>query len=74
LAERKDLFMKQNIGSVDKWIRIVVGLVLLSMILWAPGGLKWLGLLGLILLVTALLGFCPLYALLGISTHKTPKK
>jgi len=66
--------MKQNIGSVDKWIRIVLGVVLLSMLLWAPGGLKWFALLGLILLVTALLGFCPLYALLGISTNKAQKK
>jgi hypothetical protein len=66
--------MKMNIGVTDKWIRIVVGLVLLSMLLWVPGGLKWLGLIGLIPLVTALLGFCPLYALFGINTNKEQKK
>ena len=66
--------MKKNIGVTDKWIRIVAGLALLSMLLWVPGGLKWLGLIGIIPLGTALLGFCPLYALFGISTNKAEKK
>ena len=63
--------MTKNIGKMDKWIRIGLGIALLSMLLWVPGGLKWLGLIGLIPLVTALIGFCPLYSLLGISTNKT---
>ncbi len=62
--------MKKNIGTVDRWIRIVLGLAILSLLLWAPGGTRWLGLIGLIPLVTALLGFCPLYALFHISTNK----
>lgn len=65
--------MKKNIGTVDKWVRIVLGLALLSMFLWVPGGLQWLGLIGLIPLVTALVGFCPLYALFGINTNKHAK-
>ncbi len=65
--------MTKNIGKIDKWIRIVLGIALLSMLLWVPGGLKWLGLIGLIPLVTALIGFCPLYSLLGISTNKESK-
>ncbi|MDD3213951.1 MAG: DUF2892 domain-containing protein [Eubacteriales bacterium] len=66
--------MKKNIGTVDKWIRLVLGLALLSMFLWVPGGAKWFGLIGLIPLVTALIGFCPLYALFGINTNKSAKK
>jgi len=62
--------MKKNIGTVDRWVRVVLGLAILSLLLWAPGGLRWLGLIGLIPLVTALLGFCPLYVLSGISTNK----
>ena len=65
--------MTKNIGKVDQWIRIVLGIALLSMLLWVPGGLKWLGLIGLVPLITALTGFCPLYRLLGISTNKTSK-
>jgi hypothetical protein len=62
--------MKKNIGTTDKWIRIVLGLAILSLLLWVQGGLRWLGLIGLIPLVTALVGYCPLYALFHISTNK----
>ena len=62
--------MKKNVGMVDKWIRIILGLILLSLILLLDGNLRWLGLIGLIPLITGLINFCPLYALLGISTNK----
>jgi len=60
--------MKKNIGGIDRFIRIIVGLFLISLIFWGPKTL-W-GLIGLIPLVTALMGWCPPYALLGISTNK----
>lgn len=62
--------MKQNIGKVDQWIRIVIGLALIALLLFGSGGARWWGLLGLIPLVTALLGYCPLYTLLKINTNK----
>ena len=62
--------MKKNVGTADKWIRIILGVAVLSLLIWVPGGLKWLGLIGLIPLITAFLGFCPLYVLFGISTNK----
>ncbi len=34
--------MKKNVGTTDKWIRIILGVAILSLLLWAPGGLKWL--------------------------------
>lgn len=58
--------MKSNIGTVDRILRIVVGLGLLSIIFVGPQTL-W-GLVGLVPLVTALVGFCPAYRLLGICT------
>lgn len=58
--------MKINIGKIDRILRIVVGLVLISLVFVGPQTL-W-GLLGIIPLVTAFVRFCPLYTLLGINT------
>lgn len=57
--------MTANVGSVDKVIRIVLGLAILVI-----GYLNesWWGLVGLVPIVTAFLGFCPAYSLLGVST------
>ena len=65
--------MKKNVGSVDRWIRIVLGIVLLSLIVFLDGGIRWIGLIGLIPLVTGVLNYCPIYALLKISTNKGGK-
>jgi hypothetical protein len=55
-----------NIGKIDRILRVIAGLVLLSLIFIGPHTL-W-GLIGLVPLGTALIGFCPAYKLLGIST------
>lgn len=55
-------------GTFDRVVRAILGLALLGMFVLAEGSLRWWGLLGMIPLVTAAIGFCPLYALLGIST------
>lgn len=60
--------MKANVGTVDRVLRVIVGLALLSMLAWAPEPWKWVGLIGIVPLGTALVRFCPLYALLGMST------
>ncbi|HEX9008869.1 MAG TPA: DUF2892 domain-containing protein [Holophagaceae bacterium] len=60
--------MKVNVGSADKAIRIVIGLALLSLLFLLDGKARWFGLLGLVPLLTAFTGFCPLYTLLGVST------
>ncbi len=60
--------MKVNIGSADKVVRIVVGLALLSLLFLLEGKARWFGLIGLVPLLTAFMGFCPLYTLLGVST------
>ncbi len=66
--------MKQNVGNVDRWIRIVLGVVLLSLLVFLSGPIRWIGLIGLIPLVTGIINFCPIYALLGISTKKDQTK
>lgn len=58
--------MKKNIGQLDKIIRIILGLGLLSLTFLGPKSL--FGLIGLIPLGTALLNTCPLYTVFGMST------
>ncbi len=60
--------MKRNIGTLDRTLRIIVGIFGLTLIFWGPKSL-W-GLFGLIPLVTGLAGYCPPYAWLGITTCK----
>lgn len=64
--------MKKNVGGIDKVLRIVVGLVLLGLAGTDAAGLTntigWWGLIGLMPLVTGLVGFCALYPLLGVNT------
>lgn len=57
---------QQNVGGIDRTIRVVVGLVLLALVFVGPKTL-W-GLIGVIPLVTGFFGVCPLYSVLGMST------
>lgn len=60
---------KKNEGNLDRILRIVVGLVLIGVYLSNPGGAyTWLGLIGIVPLVTGLIGSCPLYTILGLNT------
>ena len=58
--------MTRNEGTVDRGVRIALGLALLSLIFIGPK--TWFGLFGLVPLLTGLVGFCPLYGLLGMRT------
>ncbi len=58
--------MKSNEGKLDRVLRIMVGLGLLSIVFVGPQTM-W-GLLGLIPLLTGALGFCPLYNVFGFDT------
>ena len=55
-----------NEGGVDRTVRIITGLVVLSLTFVGPKSM-W-GLVGAVPLLTGLVGTCPLYALFGIST------
>jgi hypothetical protein len=60
--------MKQNVGKIDRIVRVVAGLVLLSLLFILEGSARWFGLIGLVPLATAAMGFCPLYPLVGMNT------
>ena len=62
--------MKNNVGSADKIVRILLGLGLLSLLFLLEAPMKYLGLIGFVLLLTSLMGWCPLYSLVGINTCK----
>lgn len=63
--------MKANVGTADQVIRVIIGIVLLSLILILDGGIRWIGWLGIVPIITALVKFCPLYTLLGIQTTQS---
>jgi len=68
--------VRRNVGPVDRWIRGLLGVALVVLGGWTWGG--WQGhvggliavVVGAVLVVTALVRFCPLYRLLGVSTCK----
>ncbi|MBS0394636.1 MAG: DUF2892 domain-containing protein [Proteobacteria bacterium] len=62
----------KNVGSVDRALRVVVGLALLSLVFVGPHT-AW-GWIGVVPLLTGLVSFCPLYTVLGIRTCPAPPK
>ena len=56
-----------NVGTIDRALRAVLGAIALALVVTGPRS-AW-GFLGLVLLVTAAIGFCPIYAVLGVSTR-----
>ena len=66
--------LKRNVGGLDRCARLALGIVLVPVGLWLLGGIRGqlsglvVATLGLVALATGLLGFCLLYAPLGIST------
>ena len=60
--------MEANVGGVDRGVRIVAGLVLLSLVFVLEGNARWWGLIGVVPLATGLLRWCPAYLPFGIRT------
>ena len=60
--------MKQNVGKIDRAIRVVAGVALLSFVFTHEGDLRWLGLIGILPLISGLVGFCWMYKLCKCST------
>lgn len=58
--------MKTNVGTIDRALRVVLGLGLLALVFVGPQT-PW-GYLGIVPILTALVGFCPAYSLFGISS------
>lgn len=63
--------MKKNIGNIERIVRIAAGLAILSLVFVGPQS-PW-AFLGVVPLLTGFIGWCPPYALLGISTCKASR-
>lgn len=64
--------MKANVGGIDRILRVVVGVVLVA--LAATGFVGIWGWIGAVPLLTGLIGWCPAYPLLGMSTCSMKKQ
>lgn len=64
--------MKVNVGTVDRIVRIVLGIALIAMA--ATGSIGAWGYIGIVPLATGLLRTCPAYSLLGLSTCPMEKR
>jgi len=60
--------MTRNVGGIDRALRIIVGLGLLSLLFVIEGNARWWGLIGLVPLFTGLMSTCPLYSLFGLKS------
>ena len=63
--------MKTNVGGIDRVLRVMLGAVLIALTLMDTIG-PW-GWIGVVPLSTSALGFCPLYAVLGLNTCPTQR-
>jgi hypothetical protein len=59
--------MKRNVGSTDKSLRMVIGFAIIAAGIYYKN-IFWI--LGIPIAVTGIIGWCPVYAVLGISTHE----
>lgn len=59
--------MQCNVGKKDKTLRLVLGLAL---VIWGVVSQNWLGAIGLVLIITAMVRFCPAYTVIGMNTDK----
>ena len=66
--------MKANVGGIDRVLRILVGLGLLSLVFILEGSSRWWGLVGIVPLLTGSFRFCPVYPLLGMNTCPMEEK
>ena len=63
--------MTKNVGSLDRVIRLILGLVIIGL---GVAFQSWWGVIGVIPIVTAVISWCPPYAMLGLSTCKVKEE
>jgi hypothetical protein len=64
--------MKQNIGILDRTARAIIGLLLIAFAIplgFPSTGWNWVGWIGIVPIVTAVIGYCPAYSRFGLSSH-----
>ncbi|HCE07012.1 MAG TPA: DUF2892 domain-containing protein [Oxalobacteraceae bacterium] len=62
--------MNQNVGGIDRVVRMIAGLMILSLFFVVSEDYRWWALVGLVPLLTGALGWCPAYLPFGIRTCK----
>ena len=62
--------MQPNVGKLDATIRYIVGIALLLMVVLLDSAWRWVGLIGIVPIVSAAINFCPLWRVLGINTQE----
>ena len=62
--------MQDNVGNLDRAVRMIVGAALVAFAVFGPADISWkgLGYIGFFVIVTGLIRTCPLYSVLGLST------
>ena len=68
--------MSKNVGNIHRAIRLIVGVALIAFgtkIGFPYTGWNWIGWIGVVPILTALVGTCPLYSALGLSTCATAR-
>ncbi|MCF6322305.1 MAG: DUF2892 domain-containing protein [Rhizobiaceae bacterium] len=67
--------MTKNMGNIDRILRLIVGAALIAYALgyFGAGPYTWVGWIGVVPLLTALVGSCPAYSLFGISSCPAKK-
>ncbi len=63
--------MHRNVGVSDRVLRIIIGILLIAYAAFPSTGWDWIGWIGVIPILTAVFGICPIYSLLGISSCST---
>lgn len=58
--------MKENVGGLDKWARILIGSLLVGLAL--TGAIGMWGWIGLVPMLTGIFGYCPAYSIFGWSS------
>ncbi len=66
--------MDKNIGSTERTFRIIIGVSILPLIAVLEGNLRWLGLIGIVPIITGIMSWCPAWFVLGIRTGETGRK
>lgn len=65
--------MTFNVGSTDRIIRAILGIGIIVFAVLSHGSIRWVGIVGAVLLITAIVRYCPAYSIVGINTCSTRK-
>jgi hypothetical protein len=72
-AEQQEKAMSVNVGTIDRALRVVIGLALIAFAIplaFPDTGWNWIGWIGVVPILTAIVGTCPAYSLLNFSTTR----